>query len=541
MSYSDGLKDWLDRNPDAKVVERTRSGYDAEHDPDTHSSDEFSEDGTDHIKQGGDGIARSKSKMSEKGTDFIKEGTEYAGERLKFAKKAADKYTVLAFTNLRRAVLETIMSDGGPNSAARKVRRQTIAAVLGEEAWKGVESQYDIIGPAWDDAEAVTRALGALELADSITSYDDWDAWKVISPSSGAAILETPQRIQWLEKQGYIADRTSSYEQGTFLLVAAWLYFGLLTLLAFWILKRAWEALVWSWGRIRYGEISDRFEATPPKKRKSKTVKKTTRDIKRPKPYNFEHVKVEKRVKYEGVPKPRKPTQENGKAKAGPDSLDDYPNHRQYTEDKNKAQNRDNRKSKQQYADDVFNENYENDLADETQEEYSDDEGYGDQDAEESDAGDDQLEAETVPPQQRAASARRGNAYSYEELGYAEDTETGTETDMEMDAETDTEMENYATQDGEYEEEDVYDSAKKEDGGYEDTEEYSIIEEGAPQTFAAEYGTKSVQRPERYQGYRPRVSVAKVGPSCKAPGNEPFKLHTKGSRAHQTASARKWQ
>jgi len=502
MAHSDSLKDWLARNPDAKIVDAGAGDYDTQY-------------ATGEESGWADSIAHSGKEFFEEGTEYIKQGTGYASERLKLAKEAADKYTKLAFKNLRRSVLETIMSDGGKNSASRKVRRQAIAAVLGEESWKNVESQYDIVGSAWGNAEAVTRALGALELAESSTSHSEWDAWAQISPSSPAAFLEIPQRILWLEHQGYITHRTGSLNEPGYLpMIVAWVYFGFLIILAFWALKWFQEVWVWSWNRIRYGEILEEFEETPPKKRRRQIVKKPTRDIKRLKQYNFEYVKIENGVKDEFVPKSKtsaivvhNSSQGNEEAKPDPNPLSYHADDSQYTEDENQAQN--------SY---YINEG-ENDP--EAKEEYYNKEGYEYEEEEESYGPGGQLEAETAPPQQLVPNQKSNSASSYESSANAEDTET----------------ENYITQGEEYEEGgSVYDDANEEDGGYEDGEEYSILEEDAPEAPTTQLEATAVQQPQQYHS---KVPVAKAGPSSKAPGNAATRPLSKASRAQQIAPPRK--
>ncbi|KAF8439608.1 hypothetical protein BGX38DRAFT_1144676 [Terfezia claveryi] len=513
MANFDSLKDWLDRNPDAEVVDGAASAYDA-YDYDiasiTHSSKER--------------------------TDYIKQGTEFASEQFKLGKEIADKYTTLAFKNLRRSVLQTIMSDGGPNSAARKVRRQTIAAVLGEEAWKDVESQYDIVGPAWDDAETVTRALGALELADSKIPHDEWDAWRQISPSSRGTFPDVPQRIQWLEKQGYITDcMTSSYEPGYFPTVVAWLYFGFLTILAFWALKWLCDKFIWTWNRIRYGQIFEEFESTPPKKRKRKTVKKPTGNIMRPVRYNLEyHDTVEDEV----MPKSMKSVivvqnsrQGNKRARFRPEPEDYYSDDSQYPENENQAQNNYMKEPESQYSTDSNNEYEENDS--EAQEEYYDEgEGYGYED-EEYHAAEDQLEAETVPPRQLVEPVQRGNS-SYRYVSPTDTEDTGIDPDTNMETEMESESEGYS---GQYKEEDVYTDANEEEDGFgDDADGYSIIEEEVPKIRTSKFIIKPVQQPRRKQSKAP---VAKAGPTSKAPTHAATKPLTKASQVQQAVPPRK--
>lgn len=509
MANFDSLKDWLARNPDAEVVEAP-SAYDSAYDPDAASI-----------------IHSSKER-----TNYIKQGTEYAGEQLKLATEIADKYTTTAFKNLRRSVLQTIMSDGGPNSAARKIRRQTITAVLGEEAWKDVESQYDIVGPAWDDAETVTRALGALELADSKTPHDEWAAWRQISPLSRLTFPDIPQRIQWLEKQGYITDCTSSsHEPGYFPTAVAWLYFGFLFILAFWAIKWLCDKFIGAWDRIRYGEFSEEFEATPPKNRRRKIVKKPTKDIKRPVQYNLEYYKT---VEDEVMPKAMKSVivvqnsrQGNKRARFRPEPEVYYSDDSQYTENEDRAQNNYIKESENQYSTDSNNEYDEN--GSEAQEDYYDEEeGYWYED-EEYRGAEDQLEAETVPPRQIVEPFQSGNSsYRFEYPTDTEDTENDPDTNMETEMETETE--NYSAQD---KEEDVYTNANEEEDGFGDGADYSIIEEEAPKTHTAKFKIKSVQQSRRYQSKAP---VAKAGPTS---GHAPTKPLTKASQVQQAVPLRK--
>ena len=512
MAHSDSLKDWLYRNPDAKIVDAVAGDYDTE--PDTDEETSWT-----------DSIAHSSKEIFEEGTEYIKQGTEYASERLKIAKEAADKYTTRAFKNLRRSVLETIMSDGGPNSASRKVRRQMITAVLGEEAWKDVESQYDIVGPAWDDAEAVTRGLRALELGDSNTFQDEWDAWKHISPSSRATFLDIPQRIQWLEKEGYITG--SSYEPDYLPMVVAWVYFGFLIILAYWAVKWFWEVWIWVWSHIRYDEFSGKYEETPPKKRRRMTVKKPTRDIMRPKQYGFDvKFKVEKRVKDEFVPKSKKSAivvyNAYREAKLDPGSLYYYQDDSQYTEDEGHAQYSYVKEEEEQHPDSVNNGYSEWDA--EAPEEYDidEEEGYRYGDREEYYGPEDQLELEAVTPQQPTQGVNATNSYQSSASVYAENTET----------------EDYIGQDEDYqelEEEGIYENPNKE-GGYEDDEEYSIVEEEVPKTTTVKFKTKPKQQPDQHHS---RVPASKALPSGNAPENAPARPSTKASRAQQTMPPQK--
>jgi len=455
MADSDSLKDSPASSPDAKVVHEAASGYENEYNSETtHGS------------------------------------TERSDETI-----PVERYTTRAFRNLRLSAIWAMLDERVRNVECIRTRRQAIIAVLGEEAWKDVALQYAIVGPAWNDAEAVTRALEALELASSASSGNEWDAWRKIATSANAAFLEIPQRIQWLEKHGYITDRTSpSYQPGYYPILIAWVYFAILvTLLPFAVVK----TVRWLWRRMGNGVVSEGFEATPPRKRRRKTFKKPTGDIKRAVQYHLEYVKAKKGVKDDVMSNRRKPA-----IVVQTSSQEDfYPDDSQYTEDTNQARNSYSAEPEQQYEDDVNNETYEEEYYDAEKEGNADEDGY--------------LSAATTYPQQQSDSPTD-----------AEDTES--------DFEPDTGLGNYAGQDKGYRGEDVYNDANEEEGGNEDDADYSIIEEEVSKIPIARVKTKKVQQqPQRYQ------LRAKAGHRNKAPINPPTRPPTKSSQPQQTVPLRK--
>lgn len=279
------LKNWLDRKGKSTSSSSSTEAAGANSDTKTISDDPIISDPpeffTDYPPTSNHESTTTTAERRR--AERLRETADAARDRIKLTAEAADRYARIAFKNLRWTVLEALMSDsakgggqGLPSRVVRKVRRKAIAAVIGEDEWAKVELQYELDGGAWEDPEAVARAMGALELADAAggaggaTEGGLFAAWQQMTPL-GAHLQNSALRLDWLEKQGYITDRANYNVFASEADMWAWYfmyaYLVVLALFVIWLLVKLLQWGRWAWNRMLHGPgyVQQRKASSPRK------------------------------------------------------------------------------------------------------------------------------------------------------------------------------------------------------------------------------------------------------------------------------------